>query len=140
MLYREEEIFKLMPQRDPIVMVDKVHAAEGDTIRTGLTVKPSNYFMEEDGRMAEPGLIEHIAQSANALLGHKALLAGNPLPQGFIAEVKKFHCYARPALGDELTTTVTFNDEINGITLMAGETWCGDVRIADTQMKLYAES
>lgn len=128
-----------MPQRDPIVMVDKIYDAEGDTAHTGLSVTATNYFIEEDGRMAEPGLIEHIAQSASALMGHKALLAGQPLPVGYIGEVKKFHCYVRPAVGDELTTTINLGAEINGVTLMTGETRCGETLVADTQMKLFVE-
>ena len=139
MLYENEELFKLMPQRDPIVMVDKIHDAEGDTAHTGLLVKPENYFIEEDGKMAEPGLIEHIAQSASAFMGHKALIAGQPLPVGYIGEVKKFHCYVRPAVGDELTTTVNLGAEVNGITIMTGETRCGETLVADTQMKLFVE-
>lgn len=139
MLYQGEELYKLMPQRNPIVMVDKILDAEGDTAHTGLTVTGQNYFIEEDGRMAEPGLIEHIAQSASAFKGHKALLAGEPLPIGYIGEVKKFHCYVRPAVGDELTTTVTLGAEVNGVTLMTGETRCGEVLVADTQMKIFVE-
>lgn len=139
MLYQNEELFQLMPQRDPIVMVDKIYDAEGDTAHTGLSVTETNYFIEEDGRMAEPGLIEHIAQSASALMGHKALLAGQPLPVGYIGEVKKFHCYVRPAVGDELTTTINLGAEINGVTLMTGETRCGETLVADTQMKLFVE-
>lgn len=128
-----------MPQRDPIVMVDKIYDAEDDTAHTGLSVTATNYFIEEDGLMAEPGLIEHIAQSASALMGHKALLAGQPLPVGYIGEVKKFHCYVRPAVGDELTTTINLGAEINGVTLMTGETRCGETLVADTQMKLFVE-
>ena len=139
MLYQGEELFKLMPQRNPIVMVDKILDAEGDVAHTGLTVTDRNYFLEEDGGMGEPGLIEHIAQSASAFKGHKALLAGEPLPIGYIGEVKKFHCYVRPAVGDELTTTVTLGAEVNGVTLMTGETRCGEVLVADTQMKIFVE-
>ncbi|MCF0180618.1 MAG: beta-hydroxyacyl-ACP dehydratase, partial [Bacteroidales bacterium] len=64
MLYQGEEIKKLIPQRDPIMMVDKFVAVEGDTAETGLTFTQNNFFLEEDGKMAEIGLIEHIAQSA----------------------------------------------------------------------------
>ena len=98
-----EEITKLIPQREPIRMVDKLMDVDGDVAQTVLTVRPDNYFIDEDGLLAEPGLIEHIAQSASAFAGHKALEAGATTPPvGYIGEVKKFHCYRRPYVGDEL--------------------------------------
>lgn len=139
MLYQGEDIKKLIPQRDPIMMVDKFYCAEGENAETGLTVKEDNYFIEEDGMMAEPGLIEHIAQSASAFAGHKALVAGDPLPVGYIGEVKKFHCYSRPAVGAELHTIITMGAEVNGVTLLSGKTSVDDVVVADTQMKIFVE-
>ena len=139
MLYQGEDIKKLIPQRDPIMMVDKFYCAEGENAETGLTVKEDNYFIEEDGMMAEPGLIEHIAQSASAFAGHKALVAGDPLPVGYIGEVKKFHCYSCPAVGAELHTIITMGAEVNGVTLLSGKTSVDGVVVADTQMKIFVE-
>ena len=139
MLYQGEDIKKLIPQRDPIMMVDKFYCAEGENAETGLTIKENNYFIEEDGMMAEPGLIEHIAQSASAFAGHKALVAGDPLPVGYIGEVKKFHCYSRPAVGAELHTIITMGAEVNGVTLLSGKTSVDGVVVADTQMKIFVE-
>ena len=139
MLYQGEDIKKLIPQRDPIMMVDKFYCAEGENAETGLTVKEDNYFIEEDGMMAEPGLIEHIAQSASAFAGHKALVAGDPLPVGYIGEVKKFHCYSRPAVGAELHTIITMGAEVNGVTLLSGKTSVDGIVVADTQMKIFVE-
>lgn len=139
MLYQGEDIKKLIPQRDPIMMVDKFFAVEGETAETGLTVTERNFFIEEDGLMAEPGLIEHIAQSASAFAGHKALMAGLPTPIGYIGEVKKFHCYQRPGVGAELHTFVTMGAEVNGVTLLTGETFVDDTKVADTQMKIFVE-
>ena len=139
MLYQGEEIKKLIPQRDPIMMVDKFVAVEGDTAETGLTFTQNNFFLEEDGKMAEIGLIEHIAQSASAFEGHKALVQGQPLPVGYIGEVKKFHCYKRPAVGAELHTFVTMGAEVNGVTLMTGKVEVDGEVIADTQMKIFVE-
>lgn len=139
MLYQGEDIKKLIPQRGPIMMVDKFYSVEGDTAQTGLTLTQSNYFIEKDGKIAEPGLIEHIAQSASAFAGHKALIAGAPTPIGYIGEVKKFHCYSRPAVGAELHTTITMGAEVNGVTIIYGETKSNDVVVADTQMKIFVE-
>lgn len=139
MLYQGEEIKKLIPQRDPIMMVDKFFSVEGDVAETGLSLTAGNFFIEEDGKIAEPGLIEHIAQSASAFAGHKALVAGEPLPVGYIGEVKKFRCYARPAAGAELRTQIEMGAEVNGITLLTGKTMVGDEVVAETQMKIFVE-
>ena len=47
MLYQGEELYKLMPQRDPIVMVDRILDTEGDVAHTGLAVTDRNYFIED---------------------------------------------------------------------------------------------
>lgn len=141
MLYQGEEIKRLIPQRDPIVMIDAMVDAEGDVCHTLLTVTRQNFFIEDDDQlMAEPGLIEHIAQSASAMAGHRCVLQGQLAPVGYIGEVKKFHCYRRPAIGEVLQTTITMGAEVNGITIITGETRVGDEVVADTQMKIFVEN
>ena len=66
-------IYELIPQRPPIVMVDELTHADGDEATCVLTVRPDNFFIGADNRMEEVGLIEHIAQSASAFAGHKAI-------------------------------------------------------------------
>lgn len=133
-----EEIKDLIPQRDPIIMVDKLIEVDGDVAVTGLTVRADNYFIDEDGLLAEPGLIEHIAQSASAFAGYRAIRAGAATPPvGYIGEVKKFHCYCRPQPGDELRTTITMGAEMAGVTIITGETRLLDDIVADTQMKIF---
>ena len=137
MLYQGEDIKKLIPQRDPIIMVDALVSAEGDVCRTELGVRESNFFIEDDQLMSEPGLIEHIAQSASAFAGYRCVVKGEPAPVGYIGEVKKFHCYRRPAIGDVLSTTITMGAEVNGITIITGETTVNGEVVADTQMKIF---
>ena len=140
MLYTGEAIKQLIPQRDPIMMVDSLIDAEGDVCHTELAVRESNFFIEaEDRLMSEPGLIEHIAQSASAFAGYRYVSAGKPAPVGYIGEVKKFHCYRRPGIGERLCTTITMGTEVNGITIISGETRVGDEVVADTQMKIFCE-
>ncbi len=131
-------IEQLIPQRAPIVMVDKLLEADGDEALTSLTITSSNFFLADDGQLEATGLVEHIAQSASALAGHQALLAGQTEPPvGYIGEVKKFHCYQRPAIGDELHTKVVLGAAIGGVRIVTGETRVGDILVADTQMKIY---
>lgn len=131
-------IERLIPQRDPIRMVDRLIEVKDDVAVTGLTVHADNYFIDEDGLLAESGLIEHIAQSASAFAGYMAISAGAAQPPvGYIGEVKKFRCHRRPQPGDELRTTITMGAEMAGITIITGETRVADEVVADTQMKIF---
>lgn len=131
------DIYALIPQRDPIVMVDRLEKAEGDCAETVLTIRPDNYFIGADGLLDETGIIEHIAQSASAFAGYRALEAGaSEPPVGYIGEVKKFRCFCNPRTGDTLHTRITVEAEADGITLIKGETWNAGQPVAETQMKI----
>lgn len=133
------KIEELIPQRLPIMMVDELLWAEDDVCACRLTVRGDNFFMEEDGMLAEPGVIEHIAQSASAFAGYRAVCQGaTEPPVGYIGEVKNFRLYRRPRLGDVLTTTVTMGATVGGVTIIRGTTRAADEEtIAETQMKIF---
>ena len=129
---------RLIPQRAPIRMVDRLSEVDDAMAVTAFAVKADNYFATGEGTMAEPGLIEHIAQSASALAGYLALKRGSrEVPVGYIGEIKNFHCYRCPCIGEELQTTVTLDDEVDGITLVTGEVRVSGELLAVTQMKIF---
>lgn len=131
-------IEELIPQRAPIQMVDVFVRASEDEAVCRYTVKEGNFFIESDGRLSEVALVEHIAQSASAHAGWKAREAGaTEAPIGYIGEVKNFHLYQRPKVGDVLETVVSMGPEVQGVTLMRGETRVDGEVVADTQMKIY---
>lgn len=137
---KDTDICELIPQRDPIRMVDCLLRVEGDVAETCFTVRPDNFFLDDDGLLAETGVMEHIAQSASAYAGWRARQAGaRTAPVGFIGEVKKFCCYRRPAVGEELHTTVTLRTEFDGILVIGAETQAGGLPVAGTQMKVAME-
>ena len=140
------DIKSLIPQREPILLVDALVGVEGDMARTQLTVRRDNSFVGDDGLLAEPGLIEQSGavpvrsgrpyfflrqKSGSCIAG-----ASEP-PVGYIGEVKKFRCFRCPRVGEELQTTVTFGPEVGGVSLLTGETCVGEETLACTQMKIY---
>ena len=133
-------IKQLIPQRSPIMMVDELLCVNGDEAQCRLAVRDDNFFLEEDGLIAEVGIIEHIAQSASAFAGYRAVEedgATEP-PVGYIGEVKNFHLTQRPAVGDVLITTMTMGPTVDGVTIISGE--CkkeSGEPVADTRMKIY---
>ena len=132
------DIKNLIPQRSPIMMVDELLEAHDDVARCSLTIREDNFFLESDGAIAEPGVIEHIAQSASAFAGYKAIQAGAPEPPvGYIGEVKRFRLNRRPCKDETLMTTITMGPTVGGVTIIGGETVSGEETIATTQMKIY---
>ena len=113
---------RLIPQRDPIRMVDRLVEVDGGTATAALSVRPDNYFMEDDGAMAEPGLIEHIAQSASALSGFNALKLKKDPAIGYIGDVKKCTIAQLPAVGNTIRTHIEILSETMGISLLQAET------------------
>lgn len=135
------EIERLIPQRAPVLLVDRLLRASAEEGETCYTVTADGFFIDDEGCLAETGLLEHIAQSASALAGWRALQDGalHP-PLGFIGEVKKFCCYARPAAGSVLHTVVRLTAEADGVWLMEGETRSGQVVLASTRLKVAVRS
>lgn len=133
-------IEKLVPQRAPILMVDELLEADDGGAVTCLTIRSGNLFVDVGGVLEEVGLIEHIAQSASALAGYKACVTGRKKPPvGYIGEIKRFHCYRCPCVGDELHTKIVLEAEVNGVTLVRGECHVGEEVVADTQMKIFIQ-
>lgn len=139
MIYTGEAIKKLIPQRDPVILVDTMFEPEGNEYHTSLLVRENNYFLEATDRlMAEPGLLEHIAQSANAAVSYERQAQGQPCAALYVAEVKKFHCYRRPRTGEVLDTQFTLDAQTADTIALVATVRVGQEVIADTQLKMMA--
>ncbi len=138
-----EELFKLFPQRKPIVMVDTFFAGDNTGAETGLHITVENIFCS-DGKMRETGLIEHIAQSAAAFAGYAPYTRGEAPKLGFIGEIKRLSITRLPAIGEFLHTHLHVLGEAYGVTLISAETFSEDqttateaTPIAACQMKIF---
>lgn len=129
-------LLELIPQRSPIVMVDIFKGIENDVSRSGLTVLSTNIFVSDD-KLMEPGLIEHIAQSAAARIGYIFKLKEENVPIGFIGSVDKLKITRLPMLGEVLDTRICVLQEIFGITLIQADVYVGDESIASCKMKIF---
>lgn len=135
-LARGEEIFRLIPQRPPMTMVDTLFSADENGGETGLTVLEDNVFCI-DGHLLEPGIIEHSAQSAAAFAGYRYFLAGEEPHIGLIGEIKAFRISRRPAAGENLRTRVTVTGEALGMSLVHTETFSDGEMLANGDIKIF---
>ena len=135
-LLEGEGLYKLIPQRNPIVMVDTFFCADETSAETGLHVQSGNLFCE-GGFLREPGMIEHVAQSAAAFAGYAPYTKGESPKLGFIGEVKKFKIMRLPEVNEQLVTTLKVLGEAAGVTLISAQTNAGEETVATCQMKIF---
>ena len=135
-MFRDEQLYQLIPQRPPMVMVDAVFSATDTEAQTGLTIKPQNIFVSE-GKIREAGLIEHIAQSAAAFAGYGTFVKGLPPRLGYIGEIKRCNIHMLPPVGSELKTHLRLLGEAVGVSLIEAQTMVDNQPVADCQMKIF---
>lgn len=137
-MMKGEEIKQLIPQRNPMIMVDEFERRDDNTAHTTLTIRSDNFFLYDNGELSETGLIEHIAQSASALAGYQAKMSGATTPPvGIIGAVKCFECLRRPVNGEKLDTAVFFGFSFCAATLVHGISCIENVVVAEAQMKIF---
>lgn len=135
-LFGGEEILSLIPQRPPMVMIDRFYGMDEQGSYTGFTIAADNLFCS-DGQLDECGIIEHIAQSAAARVGYIYKTKDEPIPLGFIGSVNKMNLYTRPRTGEELHTTIKVEQEIFDITLISATVRVNERLIAEGQLKIF---
>ena len=135
-IYSGEQLYDLIPQRPPVVMIDAVTESDDHAIGTAMTITNDNIFVR-GSYLEEAGLIEHIAQTAAALAGYETAIQHLPPKQGYIGEVKNFECHAVPGVGDTIYTWMEVVARMEGVTLVQAKTLLGEQRIAGCQMKIF---
>lgn len=131
-----DALLDLIPQRPPMVLVDRFYGMDDQNSYTGLTVEAGNLFCEH-GVMDECGVTEHIAQSAAVRIGYLYKCKGEEIPVGFIGSVNKMTYHVLPSVGDELRTVIKVEQEIFDITLISARVEAAGRLIAEGQLKIF---
>lgn len=133
----EIDITKLIPQRQPIVMVDRLVSVSENTAHSEFIVKCDNMFVM-DGCLLDVGMIENIAQTAAAMFG--ARFAGlDKVPIGYIGAVSNLSLYSLPKINDKLDTKIFMEKEILNASLLKGSVSVNNQLLLECEMKLFLE-
>ena len=132
---QEYDILTLLPQRPPMVMVDRLLHCDPVVTVTELTVREDN-IMVEDGHMSACGLIENIAQTCAARMGYINLSKGEDVRVGVIGALRDMEIHALPEVGSTITTRIEVSDEVFGMTLAQAESYCGDTLLCRGTIKI----
>jgi len=132
------DIDRLIPQRPPFVMVDRVTDITDDGGSAQLAITDSNYFLQADGTFPLFGLIEHVAQVACAVEGYRIIRDGGKVPSmSMLAEVRRFAPERLPHAGETLDTEITKGVNVNGVMIIFGKVNVGNECIANMQIKIF---
>jgi len=127
-----------IPQRPPMVMVDKIiSAVDGITI-TSFEIKHDNIFVE-NGLIKEPGIIENIAQTAAAGVGYICKLNNTKVPLGYIGAIKNLSINFLPKIGSVIETTVKVEYQVMNATIVKGTVHEDGKIVAEGEMKIFLQ-
>lgn len=131
----EYDILTLLPQRPPMVMVDRLLHCDPVLTETELTICPDN-IMVEDGHLAEIGLLENVAQTCAARMGYINMNSGKEVRVGVIGALRDMEIHALPEVGSTITTRIEVSEEVFGMTLAQAESRCGDTLLCNGTIKI----
>ncbi|MEO9850665.1 MAG: 3-hydroxyacyl-ACP dehydratase [Reichenbachiella sp.] len=134
----DRPITDFIPQREPMVMIDKIITCEGNTITTSFLVKSDNQFLSGN-RFSESGMLENIAQTAAAKVGYECLKNNEPVPLGFIGSINKVGVVDYALVEQVITTEVIIQREVLNVTIIKGTCMLGDKDLATCEMKIILD-
>jgi predicted hotdog family 3-hydroxylacyl-ACP dehydratase len=139
MLVSGKDISSLIPQKPPMVMVDKLFECGSEKAVTGFTAKSDNVLVR-DGHFSESGLIENMAQSSALMTGwlarnnHKG---ERKIEIGVIGGVKDFRLYHSPEAGTEISTEIRVLYKIGNASIVHGIVKINDNISAECELKIF---
>jgi predicted hotdog family 3-hydroxylacyl-ACP dehydratase len=122
----------LIPQKEPIIMVDSLLYFDDGKVISGFKIKNNNIFLNKNV-LSESGLIENMAQTVALYTGYKYR---NEAPKiGFIGAIRNLIIYELPKLNDIITTEINILHDIMGIVLIKGITKNNNKIIMEARLK-----
>jgi len=132
------DIKSVIPQREPIIMIDKILNHSDEKTSTSLTIKETNIFVEED-IFQSSGLIEHIAQSSAARMGIQTTKEGKKPLLGYIASIRNMMINRLPKVGETILTEIIITNQINNIIVVKGESKVENIVVSSCELKVFIE-
>lgn len=136
-----EQLLKFIPQRSPMVMIDKLFFSDAEKCITGLHISEGNIFCN-DGLFREPGLIENMAQTAAVHSGYNASTEEKDgeykgAPIGFIGAIKDLKIHFLPSVYSEIVTEIKITHQIFDATVVNASISSNGDKVAECELKIF---
>lgn len=128
-------IKQLIPQRPPMMMVDRMLTCDDIDAVSEFYIREDCIFLGEEG-FSSPGIVENMAQSCAARMGCVDLLHGNPIKLGYIGEVRDAVILRNPQCGETLHTYIHVLEDMFNVLLAEIRVESDGETIATARMKV----
>lgn len=136
LMFGKDQMEQLIPQRNPMMMVDGLLFSDEQSTTSTLTILADNIFVQ-DGFLHEPGIMENMAQTAALRAGYRAKLDDSKPVIGFIGAIKRLHIERLPRVNDQLITEITLVSELLGAMIVHATTKLNDEIIAEGDLSIF---
>ncbi len=129
------DILTLLPQKPPMVMVERLLHCDTVVTETEFTVR-EDCIMVENGQLTPMGLVENVAQTCAARMGYINVSSGKEVRVGVIGALRDIEIHSLPPVGSTIKTRIEVSEEVFGMTLAQAESYCGDTLFASGTIKI----
>ncbi len=135
-----ENLEKLIPQKQPFVLVDSLLEVNETSCATTFVV-PQNHVLVTNETLTLAGLLENMAQSSGCKMGYEDFMGGKRQRRGFIGEIKDVVCNRLPLVGEKLSTEVLIESKVFGaVTIVLSKVMSNTELLASCRMKIFFEA
>lgn len=129
----------LIPHRAPMQWIDALTDCT-DTTACATVRFTAGHFAVSDGKVSETALIECMAQTVAAALGHRSQNSGQAsrANNGMLGAVSGFRIHAPPPLDKPVLIEVRELKRFGPMLLVAGVVSCEGQVLAEGELSLYA--
>lgn len=128
-------VTKLIPQRPPFVMVDRVLSCDKKNAVTEFLVREDNIFLD-DMKLSTAGVIENMAQSCAARMGYVNMMKGESIKIGYIGDIHDCIVMRLPKCHEIIHTHVQIVEEVFHLTLAYVHMEIEGETVASARMKI----
>ncbi len=129
----------LIPHRAPMQWIDALVDCT-ETTASATVCFTSGHFAVTDGAVTETALVECVAQTVAAALGHRSKNSGQPsrANNGMLGAVSSFRILSPVPLEKQVLIAVRELKRFGPMLLVAGVVTCDGQLIAEGELSLYA--
>ncbi|MHB8835513.1 MAG: hypothetical protein ACYC9Y_07380 [Candidatus Methylomirabilia bacterium] len=99
-------IERLLPQRPPMLLLDRLLSCTPTEGTADTLISPGNLFRLPDDTIHAAALFELMAQAYAAVHGYQNTLAGKPVSIGYLAGITRAVVHGAARVGDRLVVSV----------------------------------